>query len=280
MARVNDVPITVAEVAKRVRDKGSTAVRRLSNPKRMRQFVEDQVRFELLVQASLERGLHQDPDVIEAARKVMVRKLLQRDMGDSVFPEVSDAAISNYYAKHEDEYVQAEKRRYAEIQLAPTEEGRVLAQTLTDRLLKRPNERSLFRSLSLKHSPKKQPKTIGMTDLFKSRNTVVENYGQTFAAEVFSAKPNTVIPHPVQSTRGWHVVRLHAVRDALTRGLDEVREEIRDRLRRGARSKVFESYLTGLKRRHPVVIYEGRIASVIDAISAKPRDPSNVRAMP
>ncbi len=48
----------------------------------VREFVEEQIRFELLVRSALERGLANDPDVIEVAHKAMVRKLLQQTLPD------------------------------------------------------------------------------------------------------------------------------------------------------------------------------------------------------
>lgn len=272
VARVGDTPIVVEQIAERIRDQGRVAVRRYSDPKRLRRFVEDQVRFELLVRAGMERGLHRDPDVVEAARKVMVRKLLQHDMGEAVFETVSDEAIAGYYERHQSEYMQPEKRRIAEIPLAANEEGRVLAQTLIDRLSAHPLDRDLLTLLAGKHSVEtKSGKTAGVADLFKTREQIAAEYGAGFAGDVFTGKSGAVVPHPVQSTWGWHVVKVHAVREALARGLEEVREDIRDHLHRGGRSAVFDEYLSDLKRRHPVTIYEARIEDVIAALEADPR---------
>ena len=68
VARVGQVSITVAELVERIGNQGSAARQRISTRKELHRFVEDQIRLELLAQVAMERGLHNDPDVIEAAR--------------------------------------------------------------------------------------------------------------------------------------------------------------------------------------------------------------------
>jgi hypothetical protein len=273
VARVGDVPITVQQLAARLEEQGSAVVRRHADPQQMRQFVEDQVRFNLLVRAALERGLAQDPDVVDAAHKVMVRKLLQRDMGSQVFEgAVDEAAIAAFYEKHKDDYMQPEMRRFADIELAPTEEGRAQAIAIIDQLQKHPEDKNLFRLLVVRHSLDKDAKSRGGESMFVSNDELVDTHGQSYAQAIFALQPNALAAQPVQSTRGWHVVRMVAVRERLARSLDEVREEIREKLMRGKRSKAFEQYLSQLKGRYPVAIYEDKIGDVIATITAPKPD--------
>ena len=273
MARIGEATLTVEQLADRIQGQGRAAVRRFASPVRARQYVEDQVRFELLVQAGLERGLQRDPDVIETAQKVMVRKLLLRDMGPEAFPTVSDKTIESYYRRHANEYVQPEKRRFADIQLAPTEDGRVLAMSLLEQIAKDPEDMGRFKMLVARHSLRKVIKTPGIAEIYKSRAQLIATFGPAFATEVFTAQTDSLIAKPVQSTQGWHVVKVLAVREALTRELDKVRDEIRDSLQRGQRSKLFEDYLSNLKQRHPIAIYDARIDELVAALNA-PTTPS------
>ena len=79
--------------------------------------------------------------------------------------------------------------------------------------------------------------------------------------------PGTLAPEPVQSTRGWHVVKVVSRREALTRSLDEVRDDIRERLLKGKRSEHFDEYLAELKQRHPVALYDERLDEVLARMS-------------
>ena len=275
VARVGDVPLSVSDVTARAREQGADAVRRYSTPEKMRGFIEDQVRFELLVEAALERGLDRDPDVIDAARKVMVRKLLLADMGESATGRaVSQEAIQRYYDEHHSNYMQSEKRRMYDIRLAPTEEGRAQAVSIIRKLTaaanaKAPNAANLanlYRQQAMRHSTDHASRQRGGEVPFASKDEVIATYGPSYAARVFAMKAGALSEAPVQSTKGWHVVKVIAVRDALARGIDEVTEEIKAKLRRGNRSKLFEQYLSELKARHPIAIYDDRIEDVIAAL--------------
>jgi len=268
VARIGDVPLTVEQVVKRLREQGSGAVRRYASREKLRDFVEDQIRFELLVRASLERGLDRDPDVVQAARKVMVRKLLQRDLGPTVFDgKVSEDRIQRYYKAHKDDYQQPEKRRLAHVQLEPTEAGRAQAQNILEKIQARPNDQNLFRSQVHRHTRDNESRSRGGEIPFKSRNELTEELGPSFATQVFRMPPGTLAAEPVQSTRGWHVIKVVSRREALTRSLEEVRDDIRERLLKGQRSKHFDKYLSELKQRHPVALYEDRLDQVVARMS-------------
>jgi peptidyl-prolyl cis-trans isomerase C len=264
VAKVGDVPITVHQIVLRLREQGAAAGKRYEDKQKLRQFIEDQIRFELLVRAALERGLSQDPDVVDTARKVMVRKLLQRDLGPSVFVgEVPEEAIVEYYQQHLDDYQQPEKVRLAHVQLAPTEEGLARARALLTKLKVRTNDRSLFRLLVNQSSVDADTRSNGGELPFKTRDELTETYGPSFATEVIHLGAGDLSATPVQSTRGWHVVRLLARREALARSLDEVRGEIREKLMKGQRAKDFDRYLAEIRQRYPVALYEERLDAVL-----------------
>jgi hypothetical protein len=262
VARVGSATLTMAQVEKRLREQGSAA-QRYNDAPALRRFIEDQVRFELLVQAALERGLDRDPDVIEAARKVMVRKLLQKDLGAQTTGDATaESALRAYYEAHIQDYQQPERRRIAQIQLAPTPEGRALAQNLADRLVGLSAGELLrqFRAFVAQHSLDHETRGRGgELGSFLSRDELVALLGQNFADEAFKPAAGEVAAGPVQSIRGWHVALVLAKRDSVARSLDEVRDEIRDRLLQSERAQLFDRYLRDIRQRYPVALYEDRL---------------------
>ena len=274
IAQVGDTPLTVSQLLRRIQSQGSGAVRRYGTKAKARAFVEDQIRFELLVQAALDRGLDRDPQVVDAARKVMVRKLLQRDLGDSVFEgKVGEAAIEAYYARHLDEYTQPETRRIAEIQLKPTEEGRALAVSILQKLTLLSDPRLEFRTFARSHSLNRLTKNTGGELQHKTREELEKAYGKNFADVIFGVDPGVLLQEPVQSTLGWHVVHTLSRRDALARELDTVRDEIREKLLRGQRAKVFDQYLGDIKQRHPVALHQTQLDALVQALEQSSGDP-------
>lgn len=269
VARVGDVMITAEQIEQRVRAQGQSR-RAFETVKGLRELVDDQVRFELLAQAALDRGLERDPDVIDAARKVMVRKLLQRDLDPSVFEDaVSDDALRAYYERHRDSYLQMEKRRYAQIQLAPTEEGRAIAQSIIDRLQGKANAGELFAQQAQRFSLDVTSRGRGGDAPFQTLDEIRDDFGLSFANAVFSHEPNTLVAQPVASTRGWHVVRVVARREALTRDFAEVREQIREKLLQGQRSTQFQKYLEDIERTYAVAIYDDRLQGLLNDWAGK-----------
>ncbi|MBC7794817.1 MAG: peptidyl-prolyl cis-trans isomerase [Clostridia bacterium] len=270
VARVGVVPITCDQMVETIRSLGGNVGRKFKDRAEVKLFVEDQVRLELLAQAALERGLDRDPDVIAAARKVMVQKLLERDLGLAAFNEngvvVSEHELQSYYERNRDRYLQPEMRRIAHIQLIPDQNGQTAAAGLIAQLVAKTDNNSLFKQLAQKYSTAKDSKDRGGELMFKTKQELAEDFGVSFANDVWQLALNDIAPQPVQSTKGWHVVRVVAVRDALARPLDEVRDEIRDRLLKDSRSHAFERYLVELRTRYPVAIYEDRLNGISDAL--------------
>lgn len=260
VARVGRTALTTERLLTRIEDQGSSAIKRYSDPEALRDFVEDQIRFELLAYAAIERDLHRHPDVIEAARKVMVRKLLESDLtSEELGGAPGEKALKRYYDRNQSYYVQPAMRRIAHIQLAPTEDGRVLGEKLAESLRVRPEDQRFFRQLVLRHSLDAETRARGGELLFKSEAELVDDFGLSFAQDVFEAESAGLLPSVVQSTRGWHIVRMQSRRDELVRPFEEVRTEIEEKLLAGRRAKAFDVYLNALRERHPVVFHPHRL---------------------
>jgi peptidyl-prolyl cis-trans isomerase C len=264
VARVGDASVSMEQVERRLREQGSGG-QKLGDPERLKRFVEDQVRFELLVQAARERGLDRDPAVVEAARNVMVRKLLQQDLGAEAFAgRADDEAIRAYYQNHIDDYVQPEKRRLAHIQLAPSTDGKAAAQGLIDKLKSAPADRKMFRWLATQHSVDKDSRAKGgELGTFMSQEELARELGSSFAEAAFALSEGEISTAPVSSVRGWHVVSLLAAREAQARSLEAVKDEIKDRLLQSERSQMFDKYLSDIRQRYRVAIYEDQLPALV-----------------
>ncbi|OGR08983.1 MAG: hypothetical protein A2341_26965 [Deltaproteobacteria bacterium RIFOXYB12_FULL_58_9] len=267
IARVGEASISVDQIASRLEEQGSGAVRRYSDRERLREFVEDQIRFELLVRAGLERGLARDPEVVQAARTVMVRKLLKKDLGPSAFAaELPEEQVVAYYNVHKNEYMQPEIRRVDHIQLLPTQDGRAEATNILAKLQKRPTDERFFHDLVVRHSTDVESRSSDGALPFKSREELTEEFGPSFASEVFRIPPGSWANEPVQSTRGWHVVKVASRREELHRSINDVRDDIRERLLEGRRSMIFDKYLSEIRQRYPVALYDERLDDVLSRV--------------
>ncbi len=259
IARVGEMTITAERLDSRIKAQGQ-ARHSYETVKGLRELVEDEVRYELLARAAYDRGLWRDPEVIDAARRVMVRKLLQRDLAPAQFAgAVGDPALRTYYDQHRENYLQPERRRFMQIQLAATGEGRVVAQGLIDKLQNKSDAQFVT---TQSHYPQGGHETSRAGDFFTEDETRAA-YGMTFATGVFTGEPGKVLSAPVQSTRGWHVVKVLAKREALARDFEEVRDQIREKLLQAERSEEFQTYIEQLRQTYPVAIYADVMQSVL-----------------
>lgn len=260
VARVGRTALTMEQIRDRIEAEGQAAIRRFRDPKRLHEFVEDLIRFELMAFAALERDLHRDPDVIEAARKVMVQKLLDSDLsGDALGVDVAEKEIQRYYKRHRGYYIQPAMRRVAHIQLEPTDAGRSLATRLIQQTAERPADVRFFRQLVQDHSLDHETLRRGGEYLFKTEEELEDKFGLSFAREVFAHPTDDFLQAPVQSTKGWHVVKVVSRRRELLRSLEEVRSEIVEKLLAKRRARGFDRYLMRLREKHPVVLHDERV---------------------
>ena len=268
LARVGQVAITDARLERRVRAQGSGR-HPYENAKGLRELLDDEMRFELLAQAALDRGLAQDPEVVDTARRLLARRLLQRDLGAALFEnKLGEEALRAYYERNRTNYLQPEKRRFAHIQLEPTQEGRAVAQSLIDKLQNHTAD-SDFGGLVQRYSQDAATKQRGGDQAFHTRDELVPLYGVNFANSIFAREPSGLLPQPVQSIEGWHVVRVVARREALARDFAEVRDQIRERLVQSERSEEFQHYLDEIRETYPVVVYDDRLQALLRTWTGK-----------
>lgn len=270
VARVGRASLTDEVLLRRLRDQGRFDIGRYGDPRELREFVEDQIRFELLAYAAIERDLHRDPDVIAAARKMMVRRLLEHDLDrDALGETIDDRTLRRSYERNRERYRQPAMHRIAHIQFEATDAGAALAAKLLSRLLDAENEDGYFRQLVRRHSLDEATRARGGELLFKTRVQLEDDFGRSFAGEVFDARDHGIVPKVVQSKRGWHIVRSLAHRDELIRSFEDVRDEIEVQILSRHRRTYFDRYLKDLEGRHPVILHEHRLPGLASRLRAE-----------
>jgi hypothetical protein len=233
----------------------------------LRDLRDDQVRFELLARAAVNRQLDRDPEVIDAARQVMVRKLLQQDLGPTAADQAAaDAQARAYYTEHRSNWRLPEKRRFAQIELAHTAAGRSQAQGLIERMRRHHDLPQTFAAMAQKLSRDTTTRAHGGEEPFSTFDEVAKGFGSTFATAVFAhdiaEAPATLLLQPIETARGWHVVCVLSRREALVRSFDEVKDIIEARLAASGREARFAAYLNQLRKTCPVALYDTPLEQV------------------
>lgn len=228
------------------------------------QRVEDRVRFELLAHAAQERGLAMDPQVVEAARRAMVRALLATDMDASHLGEdIGEDALREYYARHQNNYCAEELRRYSVLALPQTPAGQAQAQRLLaeDGMLPPSGKRARVQS----STHKKKLAAVWQEQAFASHASLVKLFDASLADAVFA---ETQLPSParlLQHPQGLWLVKTLARRPSVMRDFEQVRGEIREQMLQQRRSAYFQTYLAKVQQSYPIAIFEARVREVLAA---------------
>ena len=114
VAKFSGQTITDAELAQRFSEMNPYARARFQTVEQRRDYVEGLVRFELLAQEAVRRNLQNDPEVVEAARRVMVQQLLKKELDEGT-GGVTDAQVAAYYQAHTSDYVKPAMTRLSHI---------------------------------------------------------------------------------------------------------------------------------------------------------------------
>jgi peptidyl-prolyl cis-trans isomerase C len=280
VARGDGVVVTVDEFKARLKEQSPIIRSRFTTLDRKKEFLDGLVRFEVLAAEAEKQGLMNDPEIQTAVRKLMVQKLVQRYYGDpAAAKELPEAELREYYEKNRAEYNRPARVRLAAVSfLAPAnspERGaksaaarkaaaEIKTQTATTPLA--------FGQLAQKFSEDAATRGLGGDLGFKSQEDLAKAYGDTFAAAVFGQKDGTV-SGVLESTQGFHVVRVAGRQEELNRPFEQVKDQLGQRLSREKKQKDLESWVKGLKEKARIQIDDAALEKITVDAEAAPTGP-------
>jgi len=185
-------------------------------------FVQQYVHTRILQQKAKNLGYDRDPAVrkqIESlAAGVMVQAFVRKEIDEKI--EVSDSDLKLYYRVHEAKYGEPAQVRLAHILVADAKAA--------DDLIAKLKAGVDFAELAKKHSRDADTKDSGgeLTEWLRQGGSVRALPGATKLDAAFAAKPGDVADAAIESKRGRHVVKVLQKKDARTKPLSEVREQV------------------------------------------------------
>ncbi|MDX2015127.1 MAG: peptidyl-prolyl cis-trans isomerase [Myxococcaceae bacterium] len=238
--------ITVAELNQRFSEMNPYARARYQTLEQRRDYVEGLARFELLAQEAVRRGLHTDPDVVEAAKRVMVQELLKQEL-DEKTQAISDAQVKQYYDGHRDDYVKPAMTRLSHI--AFSKEHRAQAEgVLAQARALAPMDYAAFGKLAREHSEDPGTKALDGDLRFLSDDELTAKLGPelTQAASALE-RVGDVAPALVETAKALHVVKLQGRQQALNLSLEQASASIKQLLLNETRQERYRALLEKLK---------------------------------
>src|SRR4051812_11218274 len=185
--------ISDAELKVRFAEMSPYARARYQTLEQKREYVDGLARFELLSQEALKRGLANDPDVVETAKKVMVQRLLALELDNKAFT-VPDDKVAAYYEKHKSDFVKPAMTRLAHVFFKRENKEKAEA-TLADALKLQVLDYAGFARLARERSEEPRTQPIEGDMRFLSDDELSEQYGpELVAAQKELTQIGTVLP--------------------------------------------------------------------------------------
>jgi peptidyl-prolyl cis-trans isomerase C len=238
--------ITDAELKQRLLEMSPYARARYQTVEQKKDYVDGLARFELLAQEAQRRGMANDPEVVATAKKVMVQQLLKQELDPKGF-QVTDVQVQEYYDKHKSDYVKPAMTRLAHVFFTKEHKDKAEA-TLKDALALQQLDYAGFSKLAKERSEEPRTQPIEGDMRFLSDEEMAAQYGKELVeAQAELKQVGQVLPRLVETSGGFHVIRLQGRQVALNLTPEQVKTQITNVLNNEARQERYRSLLEHLK---------------------------------
>jgi len=257
VAKVDGVAITVGEFAERINKQSPYIRARYTSVEKKKEFLDNLVRFEVLAKEAQRRGFDKDPEVVHSLKQAMIQKLMKAEFEEATKATgVPDAELKKFYDEHIEEYRKPEQVRISQI----VTKDKKSADKVAAQAKAKPQDTKLFRDLVTQHSIDEESKARGGDVRYFGKDDAQIHKGVIEAS--FALDTVSDVGGPVQTEQGFVVVKLTGRRKELNRSFDEVKRQIENRLFRERRTKGMEDFVSGLKGKAKIEVFEEKLALV------------------
>ncbi|MGB5813347.1 MAG: peptidyl-prolyl cis-trans isomerase [Polyangiales bacterium] len=266
LVQVGDRTITVGEFADRLGSQSPYLQARFESPERRREFLDNMVRFELLVYEAKRRGYAEKPEIQRARRTAMTQQLIKKEIDEKLnVTDISEEEVQAAYDANPKEYDRPAQVRASVIFVKDlTRAQQVLAQA-------KKADINQFRKLARERSEDPQTAADGgdlnffTADAEGSPPTAVRDAAFTLN------QVGQVFPKLVKAPQGYAIIMLTGKRAALTRTYEQAKRAIRHKLVRQKKDAAMEALLESLREDIAVEIDYDALADIEVDVPDLPR---------
>jgi peptidyl-prolyl cis-trans isomerase C len=254
---------------------------RYQTPAARREYVESVARFELLAREALARGLQDDPEVLAGFKRALVSRL-QRQQLEQTPVTVTDAEVAAAYERQRADFSRPAQVRLSHLFLAAprSDAAKVAAaRAKAEELMARaralpPEDFGGFGALAREHSEEPRTQPLDGDMRFLSDEALARTYGPEVLEATRGLKESGALAGPVQTEAGFHLLKLSGRQPAVDLSLEDVREQLAERLRHAKQTRAWADFLEGLARSQQLTVDEAALARVPVDLEAPMRAPS------
>ncbi len=253
VAEVNGISITVGELHEKINARPPAWRRMYATDDKKEEFLNTNIIQEILLyEAAKAAHMEEDPVVKEAAEKRMV-DILRRDKIAEIRKNLSitDEDMQKYYEDNKEQFVQPEGLIAAHILVKTKAEADRIYREITSAEDNDAVRSKLWRELVEKHSIDEQSKSRGGLLGDEKHRAVLQN-DKNFEKPLVDAlwklqKDNSVSP-PVQTSKGWHIVRRYNLRKAINISFDQAKQRLLRLVEREVITREYQAWIDQLKK--------------------------------
>ncbi len=270
IAKIGNSKITVDEFQNRINKQNPFLRARYSDREKLKEYLNNLVRQEVLFMEAQKLGFDKDPDVVDRMKSDSISKMIAKEFDEKKKQElVSEEDIKKHYEQNITDYNKPEAV-YVRAFFVKAPEGskdRAAKKKEAEKYLKdiiaHKDDDTYFFNLVKSKSDDDEIKARGGELAYLSREELANKYGKEFADAAFSlASINDITPQPVETKDGFFIIKLRGKRQAINRTLDEVKETIRMKLYSEKRQKALEEWVDSLKKKYNVSILEENLNKI------------------
>ncbi|MBN2451862.1 MAG: peptidyl-prolyl cis-trans isomerase [Lentisphaeria bacterium] len=240
--------------AEQLNQRKDEMLRQLSGNEARRRLLAQYLGEEVLYRQAREDGLANEPSVRavlkQAERSILASRLMEREIASKVTITPSDVRL--YYDAQPDRFREPEKARLAHILMDAEDKARAAIASVA--------EGQAFEALAGTLSADAATAAKGgvLPGELARGNDSLPGIGTVagLGAAVFAAEAGSVLPGPVRSERGWHVVKVLERIPERQLPFEEAREEAYRQLRAGKQQEVEQAFIRLLYDKFNVVVHQ------------------------
>lgn len=260
VAVVGPQAITVDELQEQVNRESAFVRARYGAPEKLKEYLDNLVRFEVLYQEAKRRGYENDPDIVRIYKQQMVSRLLQKDFEPQHDPmQIPEDAVRQYWESHKEEFHEPEKVRAAHI-LVTTPKALEAATKAIDSFRNKANKEADWAQAVKTFSEDMGSKPVAGDLGWLTRDKKVKEV--EVIERAFAMTTPGEISEPVASVSGHHFIRYLGRKPQVERSYDEAAKAARVAFFKKMREEALSQWVAGLRGKTQIEKFEDNLAKV------------------
>jgi len=255
VARVDGQPITRAEFDRQLARQTPFVQNRYASPERRKELLSNLVRFEVMAREAQKRGYGRDPDVVRFVKQRAIEEMIAKELDASFKPEdIPEGDLAPYYQAHPDLFTQKEAVRVSQLVVKDAGEA---ARIVTQARALAPRDEAGFRSLVEQHSVDEDSKQRGGDLTFLERDD--RNHPAPVIAAAHALTHIGQVSDPIQTDKGFHVLRLTQKRVGFLRPFEDVKRQVRNLVYQERRAKKVDEWVQQMRGRVKIEVFQDKL---------------------